>query len=422
MPQVVVGARSGDPYKNPELFRWLGSLEGVPEYVDPAETASERAAWSSWQRSSNHVFELAGTTLPGVALALLLAFVGGALADWIGVGLLGFEKTPLSPILLAILLGLIIRNGIGLPAVYEAGLQLCLKRILRIGVALLGIRLSLEAAGTIGLFAVPIVISCIASALLLVTWISRSLGLPGRLGTLIAVGTAICGNTAIVATAPVIEAEDDEVSYAVGCITVFGLLALVSYPFASNWIFDGDPRLSGLFLGTAIHDTAQVAGAGMIYLQQFGAGQALDTATVTKLIRNLFMLAVIPIMGIVYHRSVAERPGLSGAKLRQMVPLFVFGFVAMTLLRTLGDLGSRPFGLLSVETWERLIDATGQVAGWCLVVAMASVGLGTSFDRLKNLGLKPLAVGLLAALLVGGVSLGLIEALGPWMARLGTLG
>jgi uncharacterized integral membrane protein (TIGR00698 family) len=422
VPQVVVATQSGDPYRNPELFRWLGSLEGVPESVDPAETASERAGWSSWQRRSNHLFELAGTTLPGVTLALLLAFVGGVLADWIGVGLLGFPKTPLSPILLAILLGLIIRNGIGLPAVYEAGLQLCLKRILRLGVALLGIRLSLAAAGTIGLFAVPIVISCIVVALLVVTRISRALGLPGRLGALIAVGTAICGNTAIVATAPVVQADDDEVSYAVGCITVFGLLALLSYPFASHWIFDGDARLSGLFLGTAIHDTAQVAGAGMVYLQQFGTGQALDTATVTKLVRNLFMLAVIPIMGILYHRSAAERVRLSGPKLRQMVPLFVFGFVAMTLIRTLGDLGSQPFGLLSTEAWERLIDTAGKVAGWCLVVAMASVGLGTSFVRLKSLGLKPLAVGLLAALLVGGVSLSLIGVLGPWIARLGTAG
>jgi uncharacterized integral membrane protein (TIGR00698 family) len=422
MGQVVVGTRSGDPYKNPELFRWLGSLEGVPEWVDPSETAGEQAAWSPWQRWCNHVFELAGMTLPGVALALLLASIGAVAADWFGVSLLGFQKTPLSPILVAILLGLLIRNAIGLPAVYEAGLQLCLKRILRIGVALLGIRLSLGAAGTIGLVAVPIVIACIGTALLLVTWITRAMGLPGRLGTLIAVGTAICGNTAVVATAPIIKADDDEVSYAVGCVTVFGLLALVTYPFASNWLFSGDPRLSGLFLGTAIHDTAQVAGAGMVYLQQFGTGLALDTATVTKLVRNLFMLAVIPIMGIVYHRSSSERRSVARPNLSQMVPLFVFGFVAMTIVRTVGDLGDRPFGLLSPDAWERIIRAASQVASWCLIVAMASVGLGTSFARLKNLGVKPLGVGLLAALLVGGVSVALVQVLGPSMAHLGTTG
>ena len=148
----------------------------------------------------------------------------------------------------------------------------------------------------------------------------------------------------------------------------------------------------------------------MVYLQQFGTGQALETATVTKLVRNLFMLAVIPIMGVVYHRS-SQRQSRSRPKFAQLVPLFVFGFVAMTLLRTLGDLGGQPFGLLSTEIWERFIGATATLAGWCLVVAMASVGLGTSFDRLKKLGMKPLAVGLVAALLVGGVSLSLIRLL-----------
>ena len=216
------------------------------------------------------------------------------------------------------------------------------------------------------------------------------------------------------AAAPVIKANDDEVSDAVGCITVCGLLALVTYPFASSWLFAGDPRLAGLFLGTAIHDTAQVVGSGMVYLQQFGTDQALDTATVTKLMRNLFMLAVIPLMATLYHRSARERR-LTQPKLGQMVPLFVGGFVAMSLLRTVGDLGTQPFGLLSTETWERTIDATGTLAGWCLIAAMAAVGLGTSLARLKSLGPKPLFVGFLAALLVGGVSASLIAVLGRWM-------
>lgn len=310
----------------------------------------------------------------------------------------------MSPILVAILLGLAIRNGIGLPGVYEAGLRLCLRRLLRIGVALLGIRLSLADAGAIGLAALPVVVACIASALLLVTLVGRALGLPGRLATLIAVGTGICGNTAIVATAPVIRADEDEVSYAVGCITVFGLLALVAYPFLAHGLFDGDAGSAGLFLGTAIHDTAQVAGAGLVYLQQYGSAEALETATVTKLLRNLFMIAVIPIMGVVYHRSAEAPPGRPGASLAQMVPLFVLGFVALTGLRTLGDLGAEPFGLLAPASWERAIDALGSLASGCLVVAMASVGLGTSFARLARLGLRPFAVGLVAALLVGAVS------------------
>jgi uncharacterized integral membrane protein (TIGR00698 family) len=325
---------------------------------------------------------------------------------------LGFDKSPLSPILVAIALGLVIRNAIGLPSVYEPGLQLALKRILRLGVALLGLRLSLVAAGSIGLAALPIVIGCILSALLAVTWVSRWLGLPARLGTLIAAGTAICGNTAIVATAPAIGAEDDEVSYAVGCVTVFGLLALVGYPYLAQWLFSGDAHTAGFFLGTAIHDTAQVAGAGLVYLQQFGRPEALDTATVTKLLRNTFMLAVVPALALLYRR----RSGTSGAKrasLRQAVPLFVLGFVALTAVRTLGDLGDRPFGLLAPETWDGIVGLASRLASGCLIVAMASVGLGTSFARLRNLGARPLAVGFAAALLVGVVSVALIGALAP---------
>ena len=407
------------PRDPPELWRWAGSMEGIPEWVGPAETPSERAGWAAWQGRGNELFALLGALLPGVSIALALAVIGRVASQAIGVGLLGLEPSPISPILLAILIGLAIRNTIGLPALYEAGQQLCLKRILRVGVALLGIRLSLGAVGTIGLVALPIVVGCIATALLLVSWISRAVGLPRRLGTLVAVGTAICGNTAIVATGPVIHADEDEISYAVGTITVFGLLALVTYPFVSHLLFAGDPSLAGFFLGTAIHDTAQVAGAGLLYLQQYAAPEALETATVTKLVRNLFMIAVIPIMALVYHGSQATRAATRKPSLKQMVPLFVFGFVAMALLRTVGDLGEAPFaGLLSAAQWTAGIGFLSTLSAWCLTVAMASVGLGTNLKRLRSLGLKPLGVGLAAALTVGVVSAGLIHLLASWMTRL----
>jgi len=410
---------SGDPYRNPELFRFVGSMEGVPDWVDPAETPEERAARTGWQARGHALLEMAGQLAPGLALAFALALLGRELSPWLGTQLMGLEKSPVSPILIAIATGLLIRNTLGLPAVYEVGLQLCLKRLLRIGVALLGIRLSLGAVGAIGLAALPVVTGCIVVALLLVSWINRALGLPRRLGTLVAVGTAICGNTAIVATGPVIDASEDEMSYAVGTITVFGLLALITYPFVSHGVFGGDPTLAGLFLGTAIHDTAQVAGAGLLYGQHYGAPEALDTATVTKLVRNLFMVVVIPLMAIVYHRSGADRATRKRAPLAQLVPLFVFGFVAMALLRTLGDLGDAPFGgLLGAAEWTAAIGFVSTLSAWCLTVAMASVGLGTNLKRLRGLGLRPLGVGLAAALAVGVASAALIHALAPWLAGL----
>ena len=398
-----------NPYLNPELVQWLDSYEGVPEWTDPAETPEEQARRGGTRERANEIFEMAGTVLPGFALALALAYLGELTATWLGQSFLGFERSPVSPILVAIVLGLLIRNVVGLPAVYEAGLRLALKRILRIGVALLGIRLSLASAGAIGVAALPVVVVSIASALLLVTWLSRWAGLPGRLGLLIAVGTAICGNTAIVATAPIVRATDDETSYAVGTITLFGLLALVAYPFVAHGLFGGDAQMAGAFLGTAIHDTAQVAGAGLMYLQHYGGAEALETATVTKLVRNLFMLAVIPAMAL-FVRGEQGEGGAEKTPLRQLVPLFVFGFVAMTALRSAGDLGA--FGWLTPESWEGFVAGTSVLSQWCLAIAMAAVGLGTSFSRLATLGLRPLAVGLVAALLVGAVAFGMIQGLG----------
>jgi uncharacterized integral membrane protein (TIGR00698 family) len=399
-------------YEQPELWEWAGSMEGVPDWLGPGETFDERTGRKPWQARGNDLFALLGALLPGVSIALGLAFVGEIASAAIGERLMGLEKSPVSPILCAILLGLAIRNAIGLPTVYEPGLQFALRRLLRLGVVLLGIRMSLATVGALGLVALPIVAACILAALAVVQGISRALGLPPRLGTLIAVGTAICGNTAIVATGPVIGAEDDEISYAVGTITVFGMLALLVHPFAAHVLFAGDARQAGVFLGTAIHDTAQVAGAGLLYAQHYAAPVALDAATVTKLVRNLFMVGVIPLMALAYHRGAAKGAAGKRPPFSQLVPLFVFGFVALALLRTLGDLGERPFGgLLSPASWSRAIEQLSALSGWCLTVAMAAVGLGTNLTRLRKLGARPIVAGFAAALTVGAVSFVLIRAL-----------
>ncbi len=322
---------------------------------------------------------------------------------------MGLEKSPVSPIMMAILLGLLVRNTITLPAAFNPGIRFCLVRMLRLGIILLGIRLSLAQVGEIGVRSLPVIIGVIIAALLIVTFVSRRVGLSGRLGTLIAVGTSICGATAIVATAPTIGAKEDEVSYAVACIALFGVISMLTYPFAAHWFFDADAFRSGLFLGTAVHDTSQVAGAGMVYEQYFGDPAALDTATVTKLIRNLGMVIIIPLMSILYHRQSAE--GSKAPPWWSMIPLFVVGFALMSLVRTVGDMGDTAFGIIQAEQWHNIIDTVKTIAGWCLAIAMAAVGLGTSIKSLLHIGLKPLGVGLFSALLVGLVSLSLISLL-----------
>ncbi len=362
-----------------------------------------RPNFESLRKGQNRLLQ----PVPGVLLALLLALAGHALADWLGKDLMDMPKSPVSPIMMAILLGMLLRNTLGLPAWADAGVRFSLVRLLRLGIVLLGIRLGLGQAGTIGLQALPVIIGCVAAALVLVTWLSKRLGLSARLGTLIAAGTGICGATAIVALSPTIRARDDETAYAIACITVFGVAAMLAYPFLAHWFFAGDALKAGLFLGTSVHETAQVAGAGLVYQELYSSQQALDTATVTKLVRNLGMLVVIPLLGFLYQRQASD--SVAATPWYRMVPLFVIGFALMSAFRTVGDMGDQAFGVLARADWQWLVAQTKSLAELLLAIAMAAVGLGTSLRGLQAIGLKPCAVGLFSALLVGAVSLLLIS-------------
>jgi uncharacterized integral membrane protein (TIGR00698 family) len=361
------------------------------------------------------------TLLPGLLVVSVLAWLSIRLSNYIGINLMGFKKSPVSAVMMAILLGMIIGNVIPLPGWLKPGLQFSVKKVLRLGIILLGIGLSVFDVFRIGALGVPIVVLCIAFALFFTTRLNKWLNLPARLGTLIAVGTSICGVSAIVAAAPAIDAEDEEVAYAVAVITVFGVIAMLVYPYAANTIFAGDPVQAGLFLGTAIHETAQVAGAGLIYADLFSSPRGLDVATVTKLVRNVFMAIVIPLMALYYTRRAAsdgtefEGKQTSFAKL---FPLFILGFLGFAVLRSIGDAGTqaggKAFGLWEIATWQCIYSFIKQWAVNFMVLALAGVGLSTSYRIIKGLGIKPFVVGLGAALMVGVVSVVTISLLGTF--------
>ena len=147
---------------------------------------------------------------------------------------------------------------------------------------------------------------------------------------LIAIGTSVCGATAIVATAPVINAKKGEVAYSIANITLFGVFSMLVYPYFANIYFDGNSLYAGLFLGTAIHETSQVAAAGMIYDQQFNSPETLNIATVTKLIRNTFLVIMIPLFGYLYNKGNNEGRTVS---ILNIFPYFVLGFIAMIIFR-----------------------------------------------------------------------------------------
>lgn len=346
----------------------------------------------------------------GVGLAVIVSLVAGVAAQFIGEQVLGFAKSPISAIMMAIVIGIILANTVAIPLIVQNGLRFCASTILRIGIMLLGIRLSLMGAGQFTLVALPFVVAAIGIGLITVRILGQKMGLSRQLTGLIAVGTSICGCTAIVAAAPLIRAKEAEVSYAIACITVFGLAAMFIYPLLAHYIFADQAVLAGLFLGTSIHETAQVAGAGMMYEAQYNAPVALDIATVTKLVRNLCMIAVIPFVGFLYGAPHADDEDGKKPHWITMVPWFILGFALMSAVRTIGDLGEQPFGLLEPSQWNTTIEVVRDAAERCLLIAMAAVGLTSKLAGIIKIGMRPFLLGLFAAFLVGGVSLGLISA------------
>jgi uncharacterized membrane protein YadS len=184
-----------------------------------------------------------------------------------------------------------------------------------------------------------------------------------------------------------------------------------------------DSATIGLFLGTAIHDTSQVVGAALTYKQAFADDVVLRVATVTKLTRNLFLAAVIPYLAWRHARDGGH--GTAGAakpaSWRSYVPAFILGFVAMAIVRSIGDgmldAGGRAWGLWDRAGWSAIAAMLGDSIGArCLLgTAMAAVGLNTSFTVFKGVGLKPFAVGLAGALVVGAVGMTMALLLGRFV-------
>ena len=396
---------------SPQAFDSWNSLEGFYSLEVPqARVVHTRKDWRGHGQAG---LAWVGEQLPGVALAAVLAWGAEVGADWIGHRVLGYKQSPINGVPLAIVFGITLCNTVGIPKGFQAGLKTCMRPVQRLAIVLLGWRLSLSAVGGVGIRALPAVVVSICVALALVPWAGMKVGLSRKLATLIAVGTSICGVSAIMATAPTIDAEDSEVSYAVACVAIFGMLAMLSYPFLMPLLWGASQLKIGIFLGTAIHDTAQVTGAALSYQQMHDAPAVLNTATVVKIMRNLSMAAVIPFMATQFHRNTRGTSSASRTKV-QILPLFVVGFLAMTVIRTIGDATPKAFGLLSPSLWSSFLSLMDHSSTTLLTVVMAAIGLSTGLASLRKLGIKPFFVGLFAAVTVGAVSAAVIHLL-PWL-------
>lgn len=365
--------------------------------------------------------------LPGLALAAGVMVAAGWLSHLLGAGLLRLQgldpqgrASPISGISVAILLGLAVANTAGTAAVFRPGIAFAVRRVLRLGIILVGVKLSFYDVVKLGAWGVPVVATIIVVALLVTTAFARALGLSDRLGTLAAASTAICGVTAALAVGPTIEAEESEVAYTVANVTLFGLFAMLAYPYLAHGLFGAGSGAVGLFLGTGIHDTSQVMGAALSYNELFRDDAALQIAAVTKLTRNVFLVGVVPALALRH----ARRTGHAGGRVDviRLFPLFVLGFLAMAIARSVGDAGisagGRAFGAWDAGAWKSATKTLGETwAAAALATAMAGVGLSTDLKSFRTMGAKPLYVGALSAGLVGGLALALAAVVGPHLAK-----
>ncbi len=345
--------------------------------------------------------------IPGILFSFIIAYAGIYLSSFIGNEVLNLSKSPISPIMLSIIIGLVIGNIINIPIFFLEGIKFSLKFILRLGIVCLGIRLGLLDILKVGIIGIPLIIACIIVSILLVNYFCKLLDVPSKIGSLIAVGTSICGASAIVATSPAINADKEEVTYAIANITIFGIIAMFLYPFLAHYVFDGDELSIGLFLGTSIHETAQVAGAGLIYSEQYNSPNTMDIATVTKLVRNISMIVVIPFISYLYIKNNIDKKNTKPSIL-SMFPIFIIGFIIMGLIRSIGDYGiqtsDQAFGIFFNDQWKSIISYIKSLAEYSLAISMAAVGMSTNLVSLRSLGIRPFYVGFSAAVSVGFVS------------------
>ena len=337
--------------------------------------------------------------VPGIILAFVLYTLSQGFNNIIGIEFFGYEKSPISTAMIAILIGIFFGNAFQVRESFQKGLDFTKEYILKFGIICLGIQLKPFEFLEFGKIAIPLILVCIISVLIVIKLLIKKLKIPTRMAYLISIGSTVCGTTAIMATAPVIKANKNEVSYAIANITLFGILSMLIYPYFANIYFDGQPLLIGLFLGTSIHETSQVAAAGLIYDQQFNSPETLNIATVTKLIRNTFLVIMIPLFAFLYNRGQSKKKDYS---LIKIFPYFVLGFVGMIILRNFGD---HFFMDISNNNWENTVEIIKSSSKVFLTMAMAAIGLSTNLKDIKAMGYKPFVVGFIAMITVGLVSI-----------------
>ena len=289
----------------------------------------------------------------------------------------------------------------------EAGIKFTSKKILQWAVVLLGFGMNLNVIFQTGVQSLPIIICTIDASLLIAFVPQRAMHMPSKIATLIGVGSSICGGSAIAATAPVIDAGDEEVAQSISVIFFFNVLAALIFPaFGSLIGFDtASGEAFGIFAGTAVNDTSSVTAAASTWDAMWGLGsETLDKAVTVKLTRTL---AIIPITLVLAFIRTRKANGTDGKKVsfKKIFPFFILYFIGASVITTVA---------VSLGADAAVFSPVKELSKFFIVLAMSAIGINTDIVKLVKTGGKPLILGACCWAGITGTSLLVQHLMGIW--------
>lgn len=318
--------------------------------------------------------------MPGIFLSLLLALVSSMLGNMFPI---------VGGPVFGIMLGLAINNTLGKPEITLKGIMFTSKKVLTWAIVVLGGGLSLTQVLKTGLSSFSVTMFTLATAFITAYVVGRLLGIPYKLKTLIGVGTAICGGSAIAAVAPIIEADDLDIAYSISTIFLFNIIAVLIFPPLGHLLGFSD-KAFGLWAGTAINDTSSVVAAGYAYSNAAGA-----YATIVKLTRATMIIPISLIFALItaYNKKKeAKKDSKVNYSLKKIFPWFIIWFLVASLLNTLGLFKGNSITYINT------------IGKFMIVMALSAIGLNTDFKKMIKYGIKPILLGLIVWVSVAVVS------------------
>lgn len=333
---------------------------------------------------------------PGILLCLAIA-----IPSWF----LGTAFPIVGGAVIAILAGMVLTLIIKNKGVLESGIKFTSKKVLQWAVVLLGFGMDLNVVLETGKQSLPIIVCTITISLVVAFLLNKVVKMPSKVATLIGVGSSICGGSAIAATAPVIDADEEEVAQSISVIFLFNVLAALLFPSFGQLIgFDTTSgEAFGIFAGTAVNDMSSVTATASTWDGMFNLGTAtLDKAVTVKMTRTLAIIPITLVLALIRTKK-EKNSGAGQVNLKKIFPFFILFFIAASVITTIA---------VSRGVSAEVFDPLKILSKFMIVMAMAAIGMNTNIVKLVKSGAKPILLGFCCWVSITGVSLLLQHVMG----------